>query len=131
MIKASNASSAIKNKADLLLSYATIPTFTTLKDRFKYSEVMKQPEIFNSCHVIWSGRVANIENGDTFTKFELLIGYNENQLLEGIVPVWFPFALNIDIDRPVEILGAVVAEGNNDISLSGLAIHQPIERISK
>jgi hypothetical protein len=58
-----------------------------------------------------------------------LVGYDTNNTLQGIVPVRLDFAVAVDIERPMEILGKIILVqdqgiGSISIRLVGLAVHQ-------
>jgi tetratricopeptide (TPR) repeat protein len=124
----SNASEAVKNKARLLLSYTREPGFDTIQDKFKYAEVAAAPYLYRDCYVAWSGMAANLEAGENGTAFNLLVGYDTRKTLEGIVAVTLDFAVRINTEQPLEILGKVVpvtAEGGGSgFELRGVAVHQ-------
>jgi hypothetical protein len=125
----SNASEPIKNKARLLLSYATVPGFDTLRDTFAYVNVLKDPFLYRDVHVIWKGMAANLRGGQNTTDFDLLVGYDTRNALEGIVPVHFNFAMDVNVEQPLEVLGRIVLGTGKDgpgaiIRLEGLAVHQ-------
>ncbi len=124
----SNASEAVKEKARILASFAVVPGFDTLKDRFSYSLVAAEPVLYRGCHVIWRGMAANLVEEERATSFDLLVGYDTRNALEGIVKVRFDFAVAVDQERPLEILGRVVptlaAAGENALRIEGVALHQ-------
>jgi tetratricopeptide (TPR) repeat protein len=124
----SNASAAIKTKAQLLISYMDVPGFDTLKDRFTYGEVIKEPILYRNCHVIWRGMAANLEALQNTTSFNFLVGYDTRSTLEGIVPVTFNAAVAVNIEQPLEVLGRIMpisTEKGLGIRLEGVALHQP------
>jgi hypothetical protein len=92
--------------------------------------VVKEPPLYRDVHVIWRGMATNLREGDKSTDFDLLVGYDTRSALEGIVPVRFEFAAQVDVERPLEVLGRVVVNGDK-IRLVGLAIHQALLRGSK
>ncbi|AEF83580.1 tetratricopeptide repeat domain protein [Treponema primitia ZAS-2] len=124
----SNASDGVKNKARLLLSYMDVPGFDTLKDRYPYLEVLKDPALYRNCYVIWRGMAANLDERENGMSFELLVGYDTRTTLEGRVPVVFDFAAPLNLERPLEVLGRVIPVslpgGEEDIRLEGIALHQ-------
>jgi hypothetical protein len=123
----SNAADTIKNKARLLISYMDVPGFNTLKDRFTYGEVKKEPVLYRDCHVIWRGMATNLKQEQNITAFDFLVGYDTRKTLEGIVPVVFDFAIPVNIERPLEILGRIVpvsTEQGEDIRIEGVALNQ-------
>lgn len=126
----SNASEAVKSKAKLLASFSAVPGFDTLKDRFSYAEVAADPVLYRGCHVAWRGMAANVRLLDGSTSFDLLVGYDSKNSLQGIVPVAFSFAVDVDPERPLEVLARVEpAEGSkHPVRLAGLAVHQAASR---
>jgi tetratricopeptide (TPR) repeat protein len=124
----SNASDALRNKARILLSFTEKPDFSTLKNSFEYRAVMKEPVLYRDCYVIWEGMAANIENGENTTAFNLLVGYGDRTVLQGVVPVQFNIAVNINTGRPLKVLGKIVpisTPAGINIKLEGAAVHQP------
>ncbi len=125
----SNASESIKNKARVLISYTDVPGFDTLKDRYSYSGVYREPWLYRDCYVIWRGMAANVNMPEKGTTFQLLVGYDTKSALEGIVPVEFDISIPVDLERPLEVLGKVIPASSSEsqgmgIILEGIAIHQ-------
>jgi len=123
----SNASEPIKNRARLLISYMEIPGFDTLRDRFSYSDVISDPFLFRNTHVIWRGMATNLNIQQNHTSFDFLVGYDTFRTMEGIVQVDYDFAIPINPERPVEILGRIIpisTERGVDIRIQGVAINQ-------
>ncbi len=122
----SNASDAIKAKASLLLSYTTVPDFHTLKDLYSYPDVQKDPYLYRNVTVRWKGMAANVQQGNKASSFDLLVGYDMKTILQGIVPVVFPFAVAINQEIPIEVLGTIIVKEGGKIALQGIAIHQSV-----
>lgn len=121
----SNASEAIKNRARLLISYMETPGFHNLQDRFSYSEVILEPFLFRDVYVIWRGLATNIEVGQTYTSFDFLVGFDTRQTLEGIVHVHYDFAIPVNPEHPVEILGRVIPISSAPgIRIQGVSLNQ-------
>ncbi|MDR1030789.1 MAG: tetratricopeptide repeat protein [Treponema sp.] len=130
----SNASDAIKTKSRLLMSYMEVPGFDTLKDRFTYKEVYQEPVLYRDCHVIWRGMATNLEVLQNATSFNLLVGYDTRSTLEGIVAVNFDFAVSLNPEQPLEVLGRIIpvsTEKGQDIALQGVALHQAGLRLGR
>ncbi|MDR1072148.1 MAG: tetratricopeptide repeat protein [Treponema sp.] len=124
-IIASNASEAIRAKADLLISYMDVPGFDTLKDRISYREVMEDPFLYRDCYVIWRGMATNLAVEQNSTSFDFLVGYDTRTRLEGLVPTAFNFSVGVNPERPLEILGKIApSQDGGAILLEGTAIHQ-------
>ncbi|MCK4515392.1 MAG: hypothetical protein KAU31_09055, partial [Spirochaetaceae bacterium] len=90
----------------LLSSYFTEPTFVDFVDNFTYAEVAGEPWLYDGCHVRWSGQVSNIAVSDDAIRFTLLVGYEDERILEGTVPVRVPFAADVQAG-PIELIGRV------------------------
>ena len=123
----SNASEPIKNRSRLLISYMETPGFDTLKDRFAYSEVIRDPFLFRDCHVIWRGMATNLSVEMNHTSFDFLVGYDTFRTMEGIARVDYDFAIRVNPERPVEIPGRVIpisTERGVDIRIQGVALNQ-------
>ena len=123
----SNASDPIKNKARLLISFMEAPSFTTLVDKFSYNDVIKDPFIYRDCHVIWRGMASNLLIEETHTAFDFLVGYDTHRIMEGVVQVDYNFAIAVNPERPVEILGRVIplsADKEPKIRIQGVALNQ-------
>jgi hypothetical protein len=123
----SNASEPVKNRARLLISYMEVPGFDTLKDRFSYSDVTRDPFIYRDCHVIWRGMASNLVVEQNHTSFDFLVGYDTRRTMEGIVQVDYDFAIQVNPEFPVEILGRVIpvsSERGTGIRIQGIALNQ-------
>jgi len=129
-LQQSNASTEIKRKLELLETYVRIPTFDTLNTNYPYLEVRKDPLLYEGCYVLWRGKVSNLEIGSSSIRFDLLVGYETEKVLEGIVPVQLDFAGKIDPAYPIEVLGQI-SIADNHIHLKGVSIHQFIQNESE
>lgn len=113
-IRYSNAAYQIKEKARLLEAYLVEPDFVSMDDNFTYSEVESEPLLYDGVFVKWRGRIANQAVGDQSISFDLLVGYEDGRVLEGIVPVEVPFAVLIEEGSSVELIASVVPLGGNE-----------------
>jgi tetratricopeptide (TPR) repeat protein len=123
----SNAAEAVKNRARTLLSFMEVPGFDTLRDRFAYGEIIREPILYRDCHVIWRGMATNLRQLQNSTSFDFLVGYDTRRTMEGIVRIDFNFAIPVNPERPLEILGRVVpvsTEKGEDIRIEGIALNQ-------
>ena len=112
----SNAASRLKERLLLVTDYLSEPGFTDFEHNFSYEEVVEEPWLYEGCYVKWRGRAANVDVGEEEIVFDLLVGYEDGRVLEGVVPVRLDFAARVESGRSVEIIGEVVA----DEELSGL-----------
>lgn len=107
----SNAAPAVKERARMLKGFVMQATFDTVKDSYAYAAVTKQPALYDGASVVWKGKVANLKVAKDSIAFDLLVGYDQEKQLEGIVPVTVPFAADLANGSAVEILGQVVTNG--------------------
>lgn len=104
----SNASNAVKERARSLIPFLHEPDFSRPEDSVSYQEVRTSPPLYEGCTVRWTGVLANLISGDKKITFDLLLGYQDGQVVEGIVPVELGFAALLKNSQVVEVLGRVV-----------------------
>ncbi len=119
----SNASKEVKGKLRILEGYIRTPTFSSITTNFSYKEVSKNPELYESCFVLWKGRVSNLRVDEDAIRFDFLVGYETEKVVEGIIPVVVPFAVDIDPAYPIEVLGRIELR-ENGIRLKTESVHQ-------
>jgi hypothetical protein len=122
----SNASEGLKNRARIIISYMETPGFDTFKrgDNVSYVDTIKDPMLYNEVHVIWKGMASNIVSNDSGTSFDFLVGYDTRKVLEGIVPVVFHYAVSLNPELPVEVLGRILPDPDGSMRMEGIAIYQ-------
>ena len=118
----SNAAPAVKERARMLKGFVTLPTFDTLRDPYPYVTVSHQPALYDGCTIRWKGKIANLVNGKDAITFDLLVGYDQEKQLEGIVPVSLGFAVQLSNGAPLEVLGQVISHGTA-VTLNGISVH--------
>lgn len=107
-ISLSNAAPALRERAELLRDYLIPPDFTTYPgDGPTFAEVAAEPSLYDGVHVRWQGRAANVRVDPDAVRFDLLVGYVDREVLEGVVPVTVPFAVIVSVDLAVEVIGRV------------------------
>jgi tetratricopeptide (TPR) repeat protein len=121
----SNAVPSIKQKARILMSYLSVPTFDTITDSPSYEDVMKNPDLYMGCYVVWSGRISNAERQGTVFRCDLLVGYETMEKVTGIVRLLFDTDPGIANDKPVKVLGQLTAE-DGKICIEGHAVYQSV-----
>ena len=119
----SNADNSTKEKALLLASYITVPGFTTLKTNYTYQDFIKDSKLYENCYVHWKGRLSNLIISEEIISFDFLVGYDDEKVLEGIIPVTLNFGARIDSSFPIEVLGKIVTTSNG-IILEAVSVHQ-------
>lgn len=121
-ITLSNASDAVKQRAEYLRDYLEVPDFTDFADGFSFQEVAEDPPLYHDTFVRWRGRVANLDIGEERIRFDLLVGYETGQVLVGIVPAVLDFAVILRNNDPIEVIGRLDAVSNNPIALAVTSI---------
>ena len=119
----SNASVYVKEKARLMKTFVQDPDFSTVRDPFDYLEVRSDPGLYADCYVVWRGKAANVRITESEIAFDLLVGYEEETELLGLVPVSLDFGAKIENGDGIEVLGKVVVEGEQ-IRLKGISLHR-------
>lgn len=126
-IKYSNASEEVKKQAYILNQALRAPALNTMKTNFSYREVASDPLLYEGCYVLWRGATDNVTLTPERIAFNLLVGYEEKQVLAGTVPVIVQFETFIDPSLPTETLGQIVINEDKSIYLEALSIHQIIK----
>jgi tetratricopeptide (TPR) repeat protein len=119
----SNASAYVKEKARLLATFTRVPDFTTIKDPFGFREVATDPPLHAGCYVLWRGKVANLRMAGDAVSFDLLVGYESQQQLQGVVPVAAAFAAELADGDAVEVLGRVEVPSGK-LALAAVSLHR-------
>jgi tetratricopeptide (TPR) repeat protein len=119
----SNAPEDVKNTARILKDYIKKPNFSTLKDSFTLSQIQEDPYLYQDCYVIWKGKLVNLIVEPTQIRFDFLVGYHDEEELEGIVAVTLDFAASLKNGDNLELLGQV-RYVNETLSLWGVSIHK-------
>lgn len=125
----SNATFSIKQKANALAELLKEPRFDTIKDIFSYQEVQAKPYLYNACYVIWKGMPTNVVKSENATSFDLLVGYDTKQRLEGTVHVYCNFVSEIDVEKSISVLSQIEIDQDEKIILKAITIHQSVKPI--
>ena len=128
----SNAADSIKEKARMISSYFSEPTFDSLEkydDNIEYASVAENPDLYIGCTVSWAGRISNAMADGKSYRCDLLVGYENLVRVEGVVPLRFSEERQTELDgeRPVRILGKIMVE-NGKLLLEGKAVYQPVKQ---
>lgn len=102
----SNASPLIKERVRLVAEYFRTPTFVDFQDNFSYTEVAREPWLYEGVYVRWNGQTSNIAQESTGSSFTLLVGYTDQQTLEGTTRVSVPFLAEVE-PGSVEVIARV------------------------
>lgn len=119
----SNAPEDVKNTAKVLKDYIETPNFASLKDSFTFAQVQGDPYLYQDCFVSWRGKLVNLLTGSKQIQFDFLVGYHDEQELEGIVPVTLDFAASLLNGDNLELLGQVKYL-EEALSLRAISIHK-------
>lgn len=127
----SNASQTIKSKSELLILYFEEPSFDSFSSRpeenFTYSTVAAEPALYADCWVVWSGRISNAKTENGVFSCDLLVGYENLERVDGIVPVIFDVVPKIEGDRAVKILAQIKLK-DGKLCLFGRSVYQPLRK---
>jgi hypothetical protein len=85
--------------------------------------VAGEPALYNGCSVDWRGKIANLKVGKSAITFDLLVGYDKEKELQGIVPVNLGFAADLANGDGLEVLGQIVFQGGK-LSLNAISLHK-------
>lgn len=113
-IEQSNASAALKTRAQQVRSFLESPSFAEPQQFFSHAEVAGEPLVYDRTYVRWRGRIANLEVGDEAIRFDLLVNYETGRVVDGIVPVILDFPVLLENDRPVELIAEVRLHGRDE-----------------
>ena len=119
----SNASPAVKEKAALLKGFLVTPDFSNIREPFPYGEVAQDPLLHHGGFAVWQGKVANLRLQKERLRFDLLVGYQQEKVLQGIVPVELGFAVQLEDGSSVEVLGRILSQ-SGPLRLEGLSLHR-------
>jgi tetratricopeptide (TPR) repeat protein len=122
----SNASFAVKEQVRTISGYIPVPDFTTIRDPFDYDLVAADPFLYGDTYVVWTGKLSNLSASTKEITFDLLVGYEKNQILLGIVAVKLQFAASLDDGDAVEVLGRVKVTDTTKFFLEVISIHKLI-----
>lgn len=122
----SNASVAVKQKANVLMGYLDSPSFDTIKDVPAFYSVEEEPALYLDCWVAWSGRISNVVQSENLYECDLLVGYEKMEKVEGIVPLKFTVLPVIETEKPVTVLARISSE-NGKMILLGKAVYQSVK----
>jgi hypothetical protein len=125
----SNASISVKEQARVIASYIPVPDFTTVSDQFDYEAVTADPFLYKDTFVVWSGKISNLAVGDDRITFDLLVGYENNQILLGIVAVRLEFAVSLNDGNAVEVLGRLNLTEDEEFFLDAVSIHKKVQKV--
>ncbi len=104
-----------------LLGSLANPGFDSLDKSYSYAQVAADPWLYDKCWVIWRGKTANVRYEGSSIYFDLLAGFDNEQVFEGRVTVEIPFPAVME-PLPIEILAQVIPDGE-DFSLKAKTIH--------
>jgi tetratricopeptide (TPR) repeat protein len=124
----SNASRAVKQKAQSLKAFVGAPDFRTIRDAPSFADLAGDPGLYDGCSVAWKGMAANVRPKDAGSPdaaalaFDFLVGYQDKKKLEGIIPASIGQG-PVPVDRPLEML-AIIRSADGVPRLDCVAIHE-------
>lgn len=122
----SNASSAVKNQAVILMGVLKEASFASYSANFTFAEVASDPLLYQGLHVLWRGPINGLNTTSNRIAFRLLVGYDDGKILEGSVDVLVPFEIHLEPQLSTNVLGKVVADASGNFYLIAVSINQII-----
>lgn len=120
----SNARREVKDKAALFIPHIRTPSFADFNGPFTFQEVSAQPEVYEGCFVRWKGRISNLVISEKEIRFDFLVGYQDQKVLEGIVSARLGFATSMDPAFAYELIGKLVLRKTEGFDLDVISIHK-------
>lgn len=105
----SNASMAVQETIRALIPSLRTPDFTNFAGEFSYQDVIADVPLYEGCYVRWAGRVSNLRSYPDRTTFDLLVGYEDQETLEGVVATEMMIADPPKRGQAIEVIGEVRA----------------------
>ncbi|MCL2521052.1 MAG: tetratricopeptide repeat protein [Spirochaetaceae bacterium] len=128
-IKFSNADVNLRQRAHLLAQSTRRPDFTTPPDgNITIGEVLGQPFLHDGLFVIWRGAISGLTIDEEYNRlaFRLLVGYEDRQLVQGEIMVYVYFIATIEPSLPIDVLGQIAIDNNNQLYLNAVSLRQVI-----
>ena len=122
----SNASTAIKYKANMLIEYLEEPTFDNFSNTFSYEDLKQDIYLYQNCWIILSGRISNVNITENYYFCDLLVGYEDMKKLEGIVPIQIKQPITIDSTQGIKVLGKISLK-NGKLAIDVKSVYQPLQ----
>ncbi len=123
-ILSSNASMQVKDQAKILRSMLRPPSFDTYTAGFTFAEVARSPWLYDGLHVLWRGRLSGLNLTPDRIAFNLLVGYEDGQTMEGMTPVAVRFETFLDPSLTTVVLGRVVVAADESFHLEAVSLTQ-------
>jgi len=120
----SNAHPLVKDRARLLVSYSEAPDFEGFQDNPTFNQIKNDPLLYHQTYLMWRGRIANLKIEEQNIQFDFLVGYDEGQVLEGIVPTTIDFPVLLQNNQGIQIIAQVQATDDQQFFLKGHRIHK-------
>jgi tetratricopeptide (TPR) repeat protein len=120
----SNASMQVKDQAKILRSMLRPPSFDTYTAGFTFNEVAREPWLYEGLHVLWRGRISGLNTTADRIAFNLLVGYEDGQTMEGMTPVAVRFETFLDPSLTTVVLGRVIVTTDDSFHLEAVSITQ-------
>lgn len=106
-IMQSNAPNSVKERMRGLASHFQDPGFVNFRDNYTLEEVAADPLLHTGIFVMWRGKLADVQKGQTAITFNLLVGYESSPVVKASVPVSLDFAADVSNGQAIELIGQV------------------------
>ena len=123
-LKESNAAVDVKDKASAFERLLSDNRSENTGTPFTYDEVSRDPFLYDKTVVVWRGAAANLSVTQTSLTFDLLVGNENKNFLEGTVPVFVDYGVKITEGEPYEVEGEITVGVDGHFRLHALSIRR-------
>ena len=120
----SNAKVVVKEKARRLQGFIKEPDFSNYSyENVEFIQALEKPRLYNGVYILWQGLVANLIVADNAITFDMLVGYQDRNVLEGRVVVEIDFASLISNGDAIELLGQIILQ-EGELLIRGISLRE-------
>ena len=113
-IMLSNASPAVKERFALLYTFINPPDPLSIDYNPRLFEIVKEPQAYRGVYVVWKGKIANLQKREKGITFDLLVSYEDEDTIEGMVHVSIDGVFYVENMQSVEVFGSFEGYSQKD-----------------
>ncbi|MCG8572956.1 MAG: hypothetical protein MJB14_22715 [Spirochaetes bacterium] len=117
-IKLSNASVDVKMRTEALENYINEPDYALFKNKYQYSEINQEKDLYNNVFIKWPGRVVNKKYYEDRLVFEFVVGNEDQGVIDAVIPVIFKKAFIVENNDRILLFGRIKTD-NKNLSIEG------------
>ena len=97
-----------------------------MDESFTFQEVVRNIQLYSNCYIRWKGRLTNLKITEKEISFDFLVGYQDQKVLEGIIPAKLDFSAKVEPSFAYEILAQIIPTTGNEkaFSLKITSLHE-------